>query len=88
MKRILTLFMLPTSLAHGESAEATDQAKRIVSLFVVLPEATEGGSEVVTPSKSSKGIVAGRPGIELPSLLDFEKKPRALGARGLERGGA
>ncbi len=70
MKRILILFMLFTSLAYGESPEATDQAKPIVSLFVVLPEATEGGSEVVTPSKSSKGFVAGRPDIELPSLLD------------------
>jgi hypothetical protein len=69
MKCILTLLVFFSSLAYGESPEATDQAKPIVSLYVVLPEATEGGSEVAPPSKSSKGFVAGRPDMELPCLL-------------------
>jgi len=70
MIRFLTLLLFLSGLSYGADPEAKSQVAPVISLFVVHAKMPEGGLQVTTPSKSSKGFVAARPELELPSFLD------------------
>ena len=69
MIRILILLVTLCGLGFAES-ETKALEPPIVSLFVVHDKIPNGGSEVSTPSKSSKGFVTSKPDLEFLSFLD------------------
>ena len=79
MPHIFIIIIFLTSLVIGEEAKPEIAVVPNISLFVVHDSKPENGSEVVTPSKSSKGFISKDPDLELPNFLEISHQgPKVL----------
>ncbi len=70
MKCLLSLLLLPLSLAFASAEEPQKKPLPAAALFAVHPEKLAGDQEVATPDKSSKGYIAAKPDMELKILME------------------